>query len=231
LRFNVERYGPYVVSAHYFAPKESQSWVAGAVRRRGRERGDRQSKAEDPAATVSRDLVRGANNLARSCALPERNGCLSVYRAPRLNQNQKGGAHGPRNTALAARRANSHHHTHRSSLSLIDVAPAGFALDSPESRRPRQRRSSMAGSLGRCPRLRSIGGHDGQNRTRSQIQEKRGSEVQERRGPAAFKGIGDVVSCKRSAICDPTWKRHHWTRGSDFSTKAAKVKDRPACPS
>ena len=48
--------------------------------RRGRERGDRQSKAEDPAATVSRDLIRGANNLARPCALPERNGCLSVYR-------------------------------------------------------------------------------------------------------------------------------------------------------
>ena len=126
--------------------------------RRGRERGDRQSKAEDPAATVSRDLVRGANNLARPCALPERNGCLSVYRAPRSNQNQKGGAHGPWNTALAARRANSHHHTHRSSLSLIAVAPAGFALDSPESPRPRHRRSSMAGSLGRCPRLNRLEG-------------------------------------------------------------------------
>ena len=126
--------------------------------RRGRERGDRQSKAEDPAATVSRDLIRGANNLARPCALPERNGCLSVYRAPRSNQNQKGGAHGPWNTALAARRANSHHHTHRSSLSLIAVAPAGFALDSPESPRPRQRRSSMAGSLGRCPLLNRLEG-------------------------------------------------------------------------
>ena len=37
-------------------------------------------------------------------------------------ESKKGGAHGAWNTALAARRANSHHHNHRSSLFITDAA-------------------------------------------------------------------------------------------------------------
>jgi hypothetical protein len=57
----------------------------------------------------------GANNLLRRCTSPGTKWMLARLLGTPI---KKGGAHGPWNTTLAARRANSHYHSHRSSLSL-----------------------------------------------------------------------------------------------------------------
>jgi multimeric flavodoxin WrbA len=56
-----------------------------------------------------------------------------------IQGNKKGGAHGPLDPALAAWRANSHHHNHRSSLSLTPARPLNSLFDPRRFSCPTQR--------------------------------------------------------------------------------------------